>query len=386
MVPRQQWSLFAVSTAAAAAAIWLLRRRRAAPATTKHAITSNGRKCREAREAREQRECTEGLADLREVTALHSAVQQGQLHRVIELLQQAGASCINALGAGGATALHHAAARWPPTVRLGATTSAPELPSSAMVAVLVQHGADVNTRDALGDAPLHVAAWLGNLCVMRLLVESNAQVDVPGHRDESPLATVALRAHTDSARCLLELRASVHVVDQRGKGPLQAAAASGELAMVTLLEEHGASDPEARQTVQAQTGSPRGGAGLDARGSLEEELEQLARGHSEAWAAKMRQFSPLAQRLLVMGADPATVSPTALLREIVNRRPVLYPLSKFRAAQAALTESAESALLHVPAALSLATCAMMRGAIVRQIESSGRPERGVFHCHAARPR
>ena len=77
----------------------------------------------------------------------------------------------------------------------------------------------------------------------------------------------------------------------------------------------------------------------------------------------MVAFAQLTQRLLVLNENPSAVSPAALLCEIVNRRPHLYPLRKFRAAQAALTSSADVALLRVPSALSASTCAMMRQAI-----------------------
>ena len=230
-----------------------------------------------------------------------------------------------------------------------------------MVELLVQHRARLAARDSFGDTPLHVAAWQGNAHVVRLLVEAKASVGQKGHRGATPLAAAALRAHLECATILLEMGASMEETDENGSTTVHAAACSGEPQMLRLMERHGAQPSEAALAA-AEIGRDAGAQAL-----LERELSNLCLAHSDAWANKMQQFSPLAQRLLVLGKDPSSIPPLALLREIVNRRPTLYPLSKFRAAQAALTASTESALLIEPEALSHAACV----AVCRAIDEQG---------------
>ena len=76
----------------------------------------------------------------------------------------------NAQGEGGLTALHLAA------------TMAHE----DMVSLLIERGADVNSRDHAGSTPLHHAASGGNKAVVELLIAKGADVNAKDSKGRTP--------------------------------------------------------------------------------------------------------------------------------------------------------------------------------------------------------
>lgn len=153
----------------------------------------------------------------------------------------------------------------------------------------------------------------------------------------TPLSTVALRAHIDGARCLLELWASVHAKDCGGATALQAAGRSGAPELMRLLSQSGAQVTTPHTRMARHTAlplpvrcvlsfrivpwqlSPAAKAAMlrleeeeEGRALLLPQLEELARAHSDAWGAKLKQFSPLAQRLLVLNEEPSCCEMAAL--------------------------------------------------------------------------
>jgi len=76
---------------------------------------------------------------------------------------------------------------------------------------LVSAGADVNTKDDVGNTPLH---WTAGF--------------VQGHK-----------GHADVARLLLSKGAEVNAKDNDGKTPLQVAEGQGEKELAKLLRQHG---------------------------------------------------------------------------------------------------------------------------------------------------
>jgi ankyrin repeat protein len=104
--------------------------------------------------------------------------------------------------------------------------------------LLLEHGADVNTRMDDGRSPLH---WAGTDEVVRVLLEHGANVGAVDNEGRTPLHLARMG---EVVRVLLERGANVGVVDNQGKTPLHAAAGNNDVKVVAevvrVLLEHGA--------------------------------------------------------------------------------------------------------------------------------------------------
>ena len=117
----------ALALAATIAAVLLLRRRRG-----QHAALGE----RESTSEQPTPVTSVEHCCVRKCTALHGAARHGNLTEVRAILSSAQVE-VNALSDDGQTALHIASARQPPLVKLRAAASSPQLPSSALVALLL---------------------------------------------------------------------------------------------------------------------------------------------------------------------------------------------------------------------------------------------------------
>ncbi|KAL8893724.1 MAG: hypothetical protein Q9192_004985 [Flavoplaca navasiana] len=110
-----------------------------------------------------------------------------------------------------------------------------------VVQLLLQHGADVNTRDASSLCPLHLAAMRGHYGVIEQLLQEHAKVDELGPNDETPLRIASDKGYTEVVDLLIRARAKVNTRDKKAMStPLHKAAGNGDEAMVDLLIKHGA--------------------------------------------------------------------------------------------------------------------------------------------------
>ena len=103
---------------------------------------------------------------------------------------------------------------------------------------LLDKGANVNARDEYGLAPLHVAAFNGQLDVARLLIDRGADVNAIDELGETPLHWAAFNGHVDVARLLLERGADASVRDDEGKTPLDLAREKGHVEVARVIEEY----------------------------------------------------------------------------------------------------------------------------------------------------
>ena len=118
--------------------------------------------------------------------------------------------------------------------------------------LLLEHGGDVNTRRKDGWTPLHVAAYFGNVEIVRLLLDHGAdpEANAEGDMGEKPLHKVSYgkyRSQEDGVRVaqlLLEHGGDVNTRRKDGWTPLHVASYFGDVEIVRLLLDHGA-DPEA---------------------------------------------------------------------------------------------------------------------------------------------
>ena len=105
-------------------------------------------------------------------------------------------------------------------------------------------GWEIDQRSDDGYAPLHLAAYFGQLEVARMLLERGADRNPVASNDSrvTPLHSAVSARHRDLAGLLLALGASANAVQKGGWTPLHAAARNGDEAIVDLLLLRGA-DP-----------------------------------------------------------------------------------------------------------------------------------------------
>jgi ankyrin repeat protein len=92
--------------------------------------------------------------------------------------------------------------------------------------VLLDAGADVDSRDRVGNTALHRAALgegRGSLDAVKLLIEAGADVNAVGLGQNTPLHVAVRSGNPAVVRALLEAGADVAVVDNYGRSPLAAA-------------------------------------------------------------------------------------------------------------------------------------------------------------------
>jgi ankyrin repeat protein len=114
----------------------------------------------------------------------------------------------------------------------------------AVVRRRLAEGWEIEDRSNDGYAPLHLAAYFGQLEVARLLLERGADRNAVAANDSrvTPLHSAVSARHRDVAGLLLALGASANAVQKGGWTPLHTAAHNGDEAIVDLLLLRGA-DP-----------------------------------------------------------------------------------------------------------------------------------------------
>lgn len=130
---------------------------------------------------------------------------------------------VTARDAQGYTALHRAA-------RMGATEN---------IVALLDAGADVHARTALGWTPVHSAALSDNQNII-LLLEVGAEVNARDILGAVPLHYAAAGGTVEGMLSLLEAGAEVNVQSNYGMTPLHIAAMAGTPALIMTLLNAGA--------------------------------------------------------------------------------------------------------------------------------------------------
>ena len=113
---------------------------------------------------------------------------------------------------------------------------------SAVMMLLLDQGADVDAKDIDGETALQWAAVRGQEAAVRLLLDRGADVDAKNKDGKTALwGAVAMRGQEAVVRLLLDRGADVDAKDKDGRTALwRAAAERGDEAMVRLLLDRGA--------------------------------------------------------------------------------------------------------------------------------------------------
>lgn len=108
--------------------------------------------------------------------------------------------------------------------------------------VLIEHGADVNETDIKGSFPLLIAACRGYSLFAALLAEKGANLAMALPDGQTPLMCAAHEDHGDTTRALLQLGANVNAKAANGSTALTEASRMGNVDIVKYLLAQGA-DP-----------------------------------------------------------------------------------------------------------------------------------------------
>ncbi len=113
-----------------------------------------------------------------------------------------------------------------------------------IVQLLVEQGAQVDSKDIQGRTPLFLAATNGHEAVVRLLLEqgTNTELKDPSYKTTLSLALINAAQHgfESVVRLLLEHGADVDKKDSTNRTPLTTAAMNGHGATVRLLLKYNA--------------------------------------------------------------------------------------------------------------------------------------------------
>ena len=88
-----------------------------------------------------------------------------------------------------------------------------------MIGMILQAGADIDSRDGFGSAPLHFAAERGTPNNIATLVSAGANIEAADNKSATPLHRAAAKGSAVNVSELLRLGASFTVGDEGGKTP-----------------------------------------------------------------------------------------------------------------------------------------------------------------------
>ena len=110
-----------------------------------------------------------------------------------------------------------------------------------MMELLINNGADVNSIDRTGTAPIHIAVNRGYLNIIELLIRKGANVNLRDAWGDTPLHIIAPKKENNKiARILIENGADVNAKNSYKMTPLALAENEGNEEYADILRENGA--------------------------------------------------------------------------------------------------------------------------------------------------
>ena len=108
-----------------------------------------------------------------------------------------------------------------------------------VVRELVNDGTGINARDENGQTPLHWAAGKGHLDVAKLLVDNKAEINTTNRFGDTPLHSASWHGHPDVVKFLVENKAHINKRMFLGSTPLTLANMRGRTDIVEFLQSEG---------------------------------------------------------------------------------------------------------------------------------------------------
>jgi hypothetical protein len=109
-----------------------------------------------------------------------------------------------------------------------------------MVKLLLEAGANIESKDNNGQTPLWWAARSSNVAMVKLLLEAGANIESKDTNGQTPLWWAARNSNVAMVKLLLEAGTNIESKDTSGQTPLWWAARNSNVDMVKLLLEAGA--------------------------------------------------------------------------------------------------------------------------------------------------
>jgi uncharacterized protein len=111
------------------------------------------------------------------------------------------------------------------------------------VSLLLENGADINSRDGHGQTALMNAAHAGQIELVRLLIEKGSELDITAKYNLSALMLSLIAHQTEIAQILIEAGADLNIQSSKnfygGKTALFMAEHGGHSEIVALLKQKG---------------------------------------------------------------------------------------------------------------------------------------------------
>jgi ankyrin repeat protein len=103
---------------------------------------------------------------------------------------------------------------------------------------IINHGHDVNVRNAKGLTPLHMATVFDQVEVSKVLLENGAKVDPIEKTGKTPIHIAAHKGNSDLVRLFLKFGANLGIRTPEGFNAAQIALAMERTEVAGILKEH----------------------------------------------------------------------------------------------------------------------------------------------------
>ncbi|KAF3312506.1 hypothetical protein TWF173_007116 [Orbilia oligospora] len=156
----------------------------------------------------------------------------------------------------------------------------------AVVRLLINVGAEIETKDSEGLTPLSWAVKKGHQAVLQLLINAGAETETKNIYGQTPLSWAAEKGHEAVVRLLIDAGAEIETKDIYGQTPLLRAVENGDKEMVKLLLD-------AKAEIETKNSKGLTALSLASRGGYEAIVQLLLDAGAEIETKSMDDRTPL---------------------------------------------------------------------------------------------